>query len=203
MRNYRESRVKVTDEIKKAILDLIDEEQDFERKKKHSAIWYQEKVAERLKLTDNDNPSLRTYESLLQPIRKALQVNNPEDKPWCLASLSKYPLPLEAIPTILLVQHNVQSHRNPKVAVKPKEGQPVTGSFTIREAQWVARLKFIEDIVTLEHWAHAYAIAERASAIIDRDFDSSEMDKAILNTYHHQVKKKAGNYNEKRHNQER
>ena len=37
------------------------------------------------------------------------------DKPWHLASLSKYPLPLEAIPVILQVQHNVQSHRSPEV----------------------------------------------------------------------------------------
>ena len=123
-------------------------------------------------------PSLSTVQKTLAKIRKPHL--DPQDKPWCLASLSKYPLPLEAIPIILQVQHNVQSHRSPEVVAKPKAGQPVIGPFTIREAQWVARLKFIEDIVTLEHWAHAYTIAERVSDIIGRDFDSSEMDKAIL-----------------------
>ncbi len=187
-KDYRVSRVKVTDKIKDAIYDLIIEGKDIEKKKKHSAKWYRGEVAKELTIADKDNPSLRSYEAALQPMRKALQVKNLQDGPWCLASLSKYPLPVEAIPIILEVQHNVQSHRSPEAfdvlapQRKLKVGQPVTGPFTIREAQWVARLSFIADwsIVSLEHWAHAYAIGEHVSEVMGRDFDSSNMDSAIL-----------------------
>ena len=36
---------------------IIIKEKDFERKKKHTAKWYQEEVAKELKLEDKDNPS--------------------------------------------------------------------------------------------------------------------------------------------------
>jgi len=125
-------------------------------------------------------PEISTLKKRISDYGHKDENSGTRDKTWCLASLSQYPLPPQAIPIILQIQHNVQSHRSPEVVAKPNAGQLVTGPFTIREAQWVARLKFIEDIVSLEHWAHAYAIAERVSDITGRDFDSSEMDKAIL-----------------------
>jgi hypothetical protein len=164
---------KISPRVKKIIYEAALD--DSKKDRRLLAVELQEKLN---KLDIRAIPAEETLQKMISWARN--NSNDPQDEPWCLASLSKYPLPLEAIPIILQVQHNVQSHRSPESVAEPKAGQPVTGPFTIREAQWVARLKFIEDIETLEHWAHAYAIGERVSDIIGRNFDSSEMDKAIL-----------------------
>ena len=37
---YREARVKVTEEVKEALIDLVKQEQDAVKKKKHPSKWY-------------------------------------------------------------------------------------------------------------------------------------------------------------------
>ena len=124
-------------------------------------------------------PKIETLEGKISKYRNHAE-DDPQDKLWSMATLVDYPLPPETIPIVLAVWHNVQNHRSQEIVENPKAGTPFTGPFTIREAQWVARLCFIKEVVTLEHWASAYAFAERVSAILRRKFDSSNMDKAIL-----------------------
>jgi len=185
-RAYREGRVKVSDKIKDAIVELIFKEKDIERKKKHSAIWYRDEIANALKLTDKDNPSLRSYESIIQPIRKSLQSKNPLEEPWSLGMLSKYKddFPPEIIPVLIKVQ-KLQMQND-------WEGPRV---LTIRQAQWIARLYHLireismrrhldeEDLFMVWVITNVYAKREEMDEIIGKKYlDSSGLDKEIFFT---------------------
>jgi hypothetical protein len=187
-RDYREGRVKVSDKIKGAIVELIIREKDIERKKKHPANWYRNEIAEALKLTDRDNPSLRSYESIIQPIRKSLQSKNPLEEPWSLGVLSKYKddFPPEIIPVLIKVR-KLQMQND-------WEGPRV---LTIRQAQWIARLYHLireismrrhldeEDLFMVWVITEVYAKREEMDEIIGKKYlDSSGVDKEIFFTEH-------------------
>jgi len=163
---YRESRVKISDKIRGKVVELVTEEKDYERKKKYPAKWYRKKVARELKLADKDNPSLRSYESILRPIRKALQADNPQEKPWSMATLDKYPISPDAVPAVL----NVWKFRT-------ENGD----TFTVREAKWTARLSAFErDMEKLFSLVSSYARTELMFELVDRPFDSTVLDRSLV-----------------------
>lgn len=187
-RDYRVGRVKVSDKIKGAIVDLMIKEKDIERKKKHPATWYRDEIANALKLADKDNPSLRSYESIIQSIRKSLQSKSPLEEPWSLGMLSKYKddFPPEIVPVLIKVQ-KLQMQNN-------WEGPRV---LTIRQAQWIARLCHLireismrrhldeEDLFMIWVISDLYAKREEMDEIIGRKYlDSSNLDKEIFFTEH-------------------
>ena len=58
--DYRRNRIRVTERIKVTLIDLVEQEEDFKKKKKHKAMWYRDEVGRELKLTEDNNPSLRS-----------------------------------------------------------------------------------------------------------------------------------------------
>jgi len=174
-RVYREGRVKVSEKIEEAIIKLVEQEKDFDKKKKHPAKWYQAEVTKKLKLTEAQNPSLRSYESRLADIRKALQSKPPIDKPWSIGSCVEYGIPADIIP------HLVEEQK-----VCPREQ-------TVRQAIWFARLyPIIDKLIDSAHpdaspllrlgyhtfIADQYAECERLSKILGKDHpDTSDLDK--------------------------
>ena len=125
-RIYRKGRSRVTEDIRREVSQLVDQEKDWESKKKHPGRWYRSEVADLLKFEDQDNPSLRSYEELIREIRKNLREVNPFDKPWNTASLNNEPISTEIIPWIVSVQFNRR--------------QFLSKLLTIREVKWFTRL---------------------------------------------------------------
>jgi len=70
-------------------------------------------------------PSLSAVQKILATVRKNVAKIRDRDKPWSMGTLNENPVPSEAIPAVLNVW---------KLHVARKEG------FSIRKAQWVARL---------------------------------------------------------------
>ena len=142
-RDYREGRVKVTETIKGAIVALIMSEKDIERKKKHPAHWYRSEIAEALNLTDRDNPSLRSYESVIQLIRKSLLSKKPVDSPWSIGSCENYNIPAEIVPILIMEQQTFVDDEEENAAFAQLARwtrDPVLPVLTIRKAQWFAIL---------------------------------------------------------------
>ena len=138
-RAYREGRVKVTEEIKSAIVELIMREKDYERKKKHPAHWYRSETAEAFNLTDRDNPSLRSYESVIQPIRKALLNKKLVDSPWSIGSCENFNIPAEIVPILIMEQQTFVDNKEETKAFAEMARwarDPVLPVLTIRKAQW-------------------------------------------------------------------
>jgi len=185
-RVYRKGRARVTEEIRREVSRLLDQEKDWESKKKHPGWWYRSEVANFLKLEDQDNPSLRSYEELIREIRKNLREVNPFDKPWNTASLNDKPINTEIIPWIVSVQFNRRLFLS-----KP---------LTIREVKWFTRLfgfrtnfkplPEIESNVNLKPffisnvlatWSQIYADRERIDFIAGiQDQDYSDLDIAVV-----------------------
>lgn len=140
---YRKDRVKVSDGIKNAIVGLIMSEKDVRRKKKHPAHWYRNEVAEALNLTDRDNPSLRSYESVIQPIRKSLLSKRLVDSPWSIGSCENYNIPAEIVPILIMEQQTFVDNKEENAAFAQLARwarDPVLPVLTIRKAQWFAIL---------------------------------------------------------------
>jgi len=106
-------RVPVTQAIKDAVFDLIAEEDDVETKKKHATKWYRDQVADRLELSKETNPSLRSYENLTKAARNYLKLPNPLDLPWSLGSLINYPIPQDKINEVWTLCENLQANGDP------------------------------------------------------------------------------------------
>jgi len=122
---YRKNRVKVSNDIEQTIIELVTQEKDFEIKKKHPAKWYRGEVAKLLSITDNDNPSLRSYEEKLRVIRAGLKKRNLIDGVWCTGTSVKYSISHEVLPILIDIQ---------KIRSAPLL------ALTIREALWISRL---------------------------------------------------------------
>ena len=103
-----------------------------------------------------DWPGLSAIQKALTKIRKNDNERSPEskelDRLWNTASLVKYPIPPEALPTVL------------KVWVWMPEN--LNFPLTIREALWVSRLyTVVKDVPLLTMRSQLHAIDERASEI--------------------------------------
>ena len=163
MRDYRKGRVNVTDDIKRTILKLITTEKDFEKKKKHPAQWYRDEVARQLKLANEDNPSLRSYENVLKSMRMSIKADDPQEKPWNTSILNQEPYPMtpEAISAIL----KVWAYRIIKEFDFEDDKKPVP-EVTVRQAKWISRLSsYITDTQRLSYMAKVYADSDRIDDI--------------------------------------
>ncbi|MDP2730092.1 MAG: hypothetical protein Q8O55_06395 [Dehalococcoidales bacterium] len=183
---YREGRSKVTEEIKRAVSRLVDQEKDWENKKKHPSRWYRTETARILTLDESNNPSLRSYEELVREIRGNARVQNPVDKPWNTALLNSESLDPDLIPWIINAQH----HRK----------QFLSKPLSVREVKWFTRLFgfrthfkpsleiennpdlrsfFISNV--LATWAQIYAEIEKVDDIAGiQEPDYSDLDIAIV-----------------------
>ena len=184
--SYREGRTKVSEEIKRTASRLVDQEKDWENKKKHPSRWYRSETARILGLDENDNPSLRSYEELVREIRNNARVQNPVDKPWNTALLNSEMLDPDLIPWVINVQYHLK-----KFLAKP---------LTIREVKWFTRLfgfrTYFKPLPEMENdpelrslfisnvlatWAQIYAEREKVDDIAGiQEPDYSDLDIAIV-----------------------
>lgn len=115
-------------------------------------------------------PGLSAVQKVLANVRKKQKElsNDPQEKPWNMATLDDYPISPEAIPAVLEVW---------KSRIEQKQG------FTIREAKWAARLSALprlKDIKKLSSRASQYARLELIYQLIDRPFNSTMIDGLLL-----------------------
>jgi len=184
--SYREGRAKVTEEIKRTVSRLIDQENDWEKKKRHPSRWYRSETARILGLDENSNPSLRSYEELVRDVRNNARVQNSVDKPWNTASLGNEPIDTEIIPWIVGAQFNRR--------------QFLSKPLTRREVKWFTRLfgfrinikppPEVENNPNLESffisnalatWSQIYADREKIDAIAGiQNPDYSDLDIAMV-----------------------
>jgi hypothetical protein len=85
------------------------------------------------------------------------------DLPWSLGWLSKYEIPPEALPTVLLITGKRIKESNMHL--------------TIREALWIGRLyKIVDNVDFLELFSVAYNVRECIDFILDRKPDTEDID---------------------------
>jgi hypothetical protein len=181
----RERRLKVTEDIKRTVSRLVDQENDWVKKKKHPSRWYRKETARKLGLNESNNPSLRSYEELCRETRKNARVQNSVDKPWNTALLNGEALDPEIVPWIATVQYYLQKNLS-----KP---------LNIREVKWFVRLfgfrTFVKPLpeiqdnpdlvrlfvaMSLSSWAQIYAETEKVDEIAGiNNPDYSNLDIAI------------------------
>jgi hypothetical protein len=146
---------KITDEVINLIASVYLEHQDWRAKE------IKKEVNVRLRRVNPklppDWPGLSAVQKELTKIRKRLTELPPEkqelDRPWSMATVMKYPIPPEALLSVLEVW--VWTRENLKDAV-----------FTIREAQWASRLYFLtSDTASLAKVARLYAWTEMVDEI--------------------------------------
>ena len=114
--------------------------------------------------------SLRSVQRILKELRVRVTETetDPLQQPWSMATLDLYPLPPDTLPAVLRVW---------KARVEESRG------FTVREAQWTARLSFVageEDTKYLSFKAAEYAHTELEYGLIDRPFDSTMLDRDLM-----------------------
>jgi len=113
-------------------------------------------------------PSLSSVQKVLATVRKPH--DNPQDKPWSTAMLKDNPISPEALAVVLKVW---------KFRIEKGD------TFTIREAKWAARLYRVEtgleqDTERLFFLASRHARTEIIFDLIDRPFDSTELDRSLM-----------------------
>jgi hypothetical protein len=112
-------------------------------------------------------PSLSSVQKVLATVRKKDNKPNPEEMPWSTATLDSYPISPEALSIVLKMWKS-----------RIEKGD----TFTIREAKWVARLsRLLEDIEKLSSKASQYAQTELMFELIGHPFDSTELDRSLMN----------------------
>ena len=94
-------------------------------------------------------------------------LDEPEEKPWSMATLEDYPIPPDALPVVL----EVWKHRIEQKLV-----------FTIREAKWTSRLYAVmkNNRDSLPLVASRYAHTELAHHMMKRSFDSTGLDRLLM-----------------------
>ena len=102
-------------------------------------------------------PRLNTVQKELAKIRKRDAMRQPESKeidtPWGTIRMAEYPIPPEALPSVLKVWVWIQEN--------------MSGPFTIRQAQWAARLYAVtEHIPRLALLAQCHSAVERISELM-------------------------------------
>jgi len=111
-------------------------------------------------------PSLSAVHKVLADVKHNDNKPSLEDKPWSTATLDRYPIPPEVIPVVLKVW---------KFRIENGD------IFTIREAKWAARLSGLQqDIERLFFLASRHARTELMFELINRPFDSTELDRSIM-----------------------
>lgn len=107
-------------------------------------------------------PSLSTVQKVLAIVRKKMkeEPEDPLDEPWSTASMVKYPIPAESLPSILQIW--VWAWEN------------VNYEITIRDVQWAARLyTVIKDIPLLSFISVSFAATETVHEDVGVSFETS------------------------------
>lgn len=193
-RAYREERTRVTDEIKRTVSRLIDQEKDWEYKKKHPSRWYRAETARILGLDESANPSLRSYEELCRATRKNSRVQNPDDKPWNTALLNSEMVDPELIPWVINAQANLRKYLSKPLTIREVKWFAKLFGFRshfkpITETEKDADLKFLFLTNALASWAQVYAEREKVDSIASiEEPDYSDLDIAIVDNDFSQIR---------------
>ena len=107
------------------------------------------------------NPSIETLEKKISYYRNHIE-DDPQEKPWSIATLDAFPIPPQALPIVL------KEFRR-----RTDEG----GDFTIRQAKWVARLSATDYVKAL---SYQIAKVEQIYSIIGRPPDFEIYDKLLV-----------------------
>ena len=117
-----------------------------------------------IKVIEEPIPEVETLERLISSMRN--QTLDEQDNSWHVNTIVRYPMPYEALPTVL------------KVWADAVEGDR---SFTIREALWVARLYHAfkdaglsDDLELLNEVATHYAMREKAVSLTEKSADNKQ-----------------------------
>lgn len=165
----------ITDKVRRVIAEIYLEHPDCRAKE------IRDRVEARLHKQNLRSkpgwPGISAVQKELTKIRANLDKRPPEvkelDKPFSLGTLVKYPIPPEALPTVL----EAWAHY--------RKG---TTNFTIREALWFARLsgalslfeKVGDKDRSLANLVIWYAIRESAYEAIGEDIDTTDLDTGVL-----------------------
>ena len=124
-----------------------------------------EKLQTELRERGFDVPQFEVLERMISWYRNHA-ADNPQEKPWSMATLDHHPLPPCALPAVLRVwKSRVEADHH----------------FTIREAKWTARLSAVEpNIEALSVLASCYTHEELMYELIDRPFDSTGLDRFLM-----------------------
>ena len=134
--------------------------------------WMAELIRQEVnRLSGGKGPGISATQKQLTGIRrqaKRLQYLD-VDKPWSMASLNSNPMDAQSVARVVEVQR-----------YRIKNGLP---PISIRVAKWVSRLRLVlkEDLLALVLWASWYALREQVSRMAGTEFDSSLIDKGIIN----------------------
>lgn len=122
--------------------------------------------AEANKRLGQDWPGLSVVQKELSKIKERLMVDNPQEKPWSIASLDSCPISPDALPVVLKVwKSRVEKDSN----------------LTNREAKWVSRLScVVSDIEKLADTARRYALVELLYETAGHPFNSRALDKTLM-----------------------
>lgn len=181
----RPGRVRLTKEMENKLLARLVKEGDFDKKKKHPAKWYREKVALDLKLSDAKNPTLRTYESVLGPLRNQLRTKDILDEPWSIGGYMQKELePLFKLTS----EDNLNILKVHKWQITTAE---ISKRLSIRQALWIVRLVAIVDYISKgvdrEHllWecSFQYAVWEKVCKVRGEELYTRDLDDALLDGF--------------------
>jgi len=164
----------LTPEVKDLIAHIYLDHPGYGPTKIHEELLNRMKETGLDKKYGSDWPGVSAVGKVVAEIRERDIARPPELKrlgsPWSLGSLTEYPIPPEALPTVV-------SFYKKRLA----EG----GVLLIREALWTARLYKLSDPPDLVwDWASLYALYEELSELQDKPFDSRGWDKLILSAPH-------------------
>ena len=123
----------------------------------------------------SDWPGLSTVQKVLAIVRKP-QID-PQNKPWSMGTLNEYPIPPDAIPSVL----KVWKHWDDMVREVGLDKLAFDPTLTIRGAKWAGRLAHvIDDIGVLAVWALQYASVEQMLQYLGKPFDSHVLDDELM-----------------------
>jgi len=178
-------KIKMTPEIEKTVADMLSKEPSLilqgKLEKRYSAKDINNAVATKLNIKPDNSPSIRSYEVLLQKLRanKRKSDSGELEQIWTLSSLNEYPLPVETLPFVQLVQ-TLQWTRGKK---------PIS----LRDAKWISRLAPFysefnkitpEWVFILANHARQYSAEEKLSEMRGIPFCSYDLDNSIFRDQH-------------------
>lgn len=111
-------------------------------------------------------PSLSSVRGKIKKAKLSGANPDSKDKPWSMAALGDYPIPADAMPTVMSIYKRVLAGDR---------------ELTIREVQWIARLyRIFDDLDLIWDWAWQYAMSEWVDEISHKPFDTTELDLELV-----------------------
>ena len=157
----------ITDYIKALITKLYIEHPTWAKKEIRN--WISNELRKQNPTLPSNFPSLRTIYNVLAEIEIKIFKENPQDLPWSMASLDEYPIPPEALPTVLSFWK--------QYCLKQEQER-----FTVRRAKWIARLcKMDLEQAEINFYSEHYTTQERLLEISGRPNNTKYLDMALMN----------------------